>query len=57
LKFRRLLEANRLTEAIFGQIDAHLRTAVFADAGDTGAPKREEIVEAVAAGKLRADID
>jgi IS5 family transposase len=145
LKFRRLLEANRLTEAIFREINAHLserglllregtmvdgrstapaiiaapsstknearardaemhqakkgnawhfgmkahigadadsglvhsvhataaneadvahvhevlhghETAVFADAGYTGAPKREEIVDAVAAGKLRADI-
>jgi IS5 family transposase len=141
LKFRRLLEANRLTEAVFREINAHLserglllregtmvdatiiaappstknetrardaemhqtkkgnawhfgmkahigadtdsglvhsvhataaneadvahvhevlhgqESAVFADAGDTGAPKREEIVGAVAAGKLRADID
>lgn len=39
-------------EVLHGQ-----ETAVFADAGYTGAPKREDIVKAVAAGKLRADID
>jgi IS5 family transposase len=141
LKFRRLLEANRLTEAIFREINAHLSErglllregtmvdatiieapsstknearardaemhqtkkgnawhfgmkahigadadsglvhsvhataaneadvahvhevlhgqegAVFADAGYTGADKRAEIVEAVEAGEIRADID